>query len=673
MLETTDQRKTRRGYLKYLAAVAVVAGAAAVGAYQFTYSRKQTTPTPTVTLTSTTSTPIYTPTHTPTPTKPVAFYKTRLHITTTSDWSYVRLTSGAKVILSGIVQVNGGFPRKGSDRATLLTQTIGAALRGEQVGVTVDFALTNLSDQVEFEIARGDLGETVVEVWNANGMVPVKIKTVHWSGIAPPSNMFLFTVNAADLISGGPLISGLNEIDDAEFYLFRTLDKDLPELQLQFYRARITFTSTSDWASVSIAHGGEVSDVRLVDTVGNPTRAEVNRIEFSLEQPLKQAKAGARVGLVADVILSNVTGDEPIEFVISKGHLNSAIVEVCNYNADTPILIKRVTHSGISSVADPRNPLTFAVDGASLVADGPLEARKPATSKMIWAFYYLWYSMDDWDSPFLKDRPAMPYASDEPDALVRHVDQAKAAGIDGFVASWWGPNNPIDYSFAKLLDIAAQRRFWIVAYFETLKEPNLPRPEPEITLWLEYLLRKHSAHPAYYRLNGRPVVVIWASGAVPLTAWQRILTELRSKGLDAIYLGMGLTAADALFVFDGLHDYGVAGQFRLGALYQCAAQQIRGYSLLCSDAPTPKIFAATLQPGYDDRNLPDREGFYWDRRNGDSYRYTFEAAMKSDPDWLFITTWNEWWEHTYIEPSAQYGDLYLQLTKQCAETWKKRL
>jgi len=66
------------------------------------------------------------------------------------------------VLLNGIAEAKGGFPRDGGDRAVGLTQSIGAALRGEQASVIVDFALTNLDDEVEFEITRGDLGETIV-------------------------------------------------------------------------------------------------------------------------------------------------------------------------------------------------------------------------------------------------------------------------------------------------------------------------------------------------------------------------------------------------------------------------------------------------------------------------------------------------------------------------------
>ena len=95
------------------------------------------------------------------------------------------------------------------------------------------------------------------------------------------------------------------------------------------------------------------------------------------------------------------------------------------------------------------------------------------------------------------------------------------------------------------------------------------------------------------------------------------------------------------------------------------------YFPLLMDDPEPKIFAATVQPGYDDHLLPDRGGGQvQERLEGDFYRSTFEAALASDPDWIFITSWNEWWETTQIEPSESYGDLYLQITREYVDRWK---
>ena len=34
------------------------------------------------------------------------------------------------------------------------------------------------------------------------------------------------------------------------------------------------------------------------------------------------------------------------------------------------------------------------------------------------------------------------------------------------------------------------------------------------------------------------------------------------------------------------------------------------------------------------------------------------------------TSWNEWRENTYIEPSERYGDKYLRITREYVNKWK---
>ncbi len=141
------------------------------------------------------------------------------------------------------------------------------------------------------------------------------------------------------------------------------------------------------------------------------------------------------------------------------------------------------------------------------------------------------------------------------------------------------------------------------------------------------------------------------------------------EGLDAYLIGMGYNPIN-LELFDGFHDYGV---FTYPDLVQMDAQaeRLARYYPLLMDNPEPKIFAATVQPGYDDHLLPDRGGGQVQARlDGDFYRNTWEAALASDPDWIFITSWNEWWENTQIEPGESYGDLYLEITREYIDRWK---
>ena len=81
---------------------------------------------------------------------------------------------------------------------------------------------------------------------------------------------------------------------------------------------------------------------------------------------------------------------------------------------------------------------------------------------------------------------------------------------------------------------------------------------------------------------------------------------------------------------------------------------------------------ATAQPGFDDRAIPGRPPRPpTERGDGAFYCRTWEAALANDPDWVVITTWNDWGEQTMVEPSVQYGDRYLDLTRDSIAAWKR--
>ncbi|MBM3151099.1 MAG: hypothetical protein FJZ96_02655, partial [Chloroflexi bacterium] len=125
-----------------------------------------------------------------------------------------------------------------------------------------------------------------------------------------------------------------------------------------------------------------------------------------------------------------------------------------------------------------------------------------------------------------------------------------------------------------------------------------------------------------------------------------------------------------LSLFDGLHQYAIFGFPDLFSVYKTVSRGVRYYSLL-QGTDQQKIFAATVQPGFDDCPYhPPITDLLVERNNGDYYRSTFEAAIQSDPDWIIITSWNEFGETTHIEPSEFYGTQYLDITREYAERWK---
>jgi len=126
-----------------------------------------------------------------------------------------------------------------------------------------------------------------------------------------------------------------------------------------------------------------------------------------------------------------------------------------------------------------------------------------------------------------------------------------------------------------------------------------------------------------------------------------------------------------LSVFDGIHLFsagywGILGG-NMGAVDKGFRAKIDAYN---AAHHTHKIWAAGVLPGYNDTKVPGRKGTYIVPRNkGGTYRTSWSAALASTPDWVTITTFNEWFEGAMIEPSVIYGNLYLNITQQFARQW----
>ncbi len=446
-----------------------------------------------------------------------------------------------------------------------------------------------------------------------------------------------------------------------------------PPEPVSYYRIRVEYSTTSDWSGLEPSTTENILAVKTIEVSGQPVNLEAGVEHMALNQPLAAAEAGKSVGITVDYALAPEALDQALEFRLQKGDIGSNTVNVFGIVDGTPELIQSFKQTGVVPNSAGLNPRKFSLDLTPLKSTPPLVAALHGASqpKMLWAFYYMWYSSGDWSSSWLKDRPLQRYASSSREVIARQVEQAQSAGIDGFISSWWGPGSDTDANLQKLLDIALEKNFKISIYFETLAGQNgEPLDETSIRTWLAYFIQRYRDHPAFMKVDGKPLIVIWASDTVPLETWARVFASLRDDGLDAVYLSMGYNLG-SLEAFDGLHNYGVFNYPDLKQTDLSTARAVRYYSLL-SDQPIRKIWAATVQPGYDDTLQPTREGQVKERDNGNYYRFTWDAAIQSDPDWIFITTWNEWWEHTHIEPGELYGDQYLRITREYADKWKSQ-
>jgi hypothetical protein len=289
----------------------------------------------------------------------------------------------------------------------------------------------------------------------------------------------------------------------------------------------------------------------------------------------------------------------------------------------------------------------------------PAAAAAPGEGAVI-AKYYAWFDQNSWTSGQPSDLPSVTYLSSDRKAIERQVDQARAAGIDGFALNWWGPDNPTDTNLRVLLDVARTRNFKVTVDVD-LNSPFWAN-EGDVANSLVYL-RRYYADPAWYRFDGWPVVSFYGIRKYSVGTWSTI-RSVADPNLEAAWLGEGDQFA-YLSVFDGMHPYSVAWSPNPSAQLASYANRTRAYG--------GKLWVATVMPGYDDTHLGRGNAFAVDRQGGAYYSSLWQGAIATRPAFVMITSWNEWMEGHQIEPGRSYGDLYLRLTHDYADAYRASL
>ncbi|MBE7560294.1 hypothetical protein HS125_15680 [bacterium] len=307
------------------------------------------------------------------------------------------------------------------------------------------------------------------------------------------------------------------------------------------------------------------------------------------------------------------------------------------------------------------------------------------------AFYYPWYGgrqangeylhwkTVDLEKQSISESPHYPqlgpYDSLDAQVMAQHCAWAKEAGLDGFIVSWWGKGRREDRALEGLLSACQEAGLFATIYYETVpRDRDGVRSATAAADDLLYLLHRYGAHPAWLKARSKPVVFIYgrAIGELGRVAWLDVITRVSRRYPPGVaFLGDDLSRQSA-GIFDGIHTYNPADRLRgkrAAALERWAAEKYPEWVELADRAG--KISTLTIIPGYDDTKLADRpRAFAVERYDGDLYRVQWEAALAARPDWVLITSFNEWHEGSEIEPSREYGDKYLQLTAQYAARLK---
>ncbi|GIV04702.1 MAG: hypothetical protein KatS3mg016_0277 [Fimbriimonadales bacterium] len=312
--------------------------------------------------------------------------------------------------------------------------------------------------------------------------------------------------------------------------------------------------------------------------------------------------------------------------------------------------------------------------------------RYSAPPKLALAFYYGWYGNPEvsgkwlhWEAVDAERKqiatsthyPALgAYDSNDPKVIEQHCRWAREAKLDGFIYSWWGIGTGEEKPLPRLLDAAQRHSLKVCLYYEAVPQPGDPRSV--LSDW-RYILQKYGVHPAYLKVEGRPVLFVYgrAMEQLSLVQWGWVLETIRKEfppGVCAI--GDSLSRSVAR-IFDGIHTYNPVGVL-VGKPVSAirATLELHYHEALQTAGTLGRIACATIIPAYDDTKIRT-PGIRTDRFEGEAYRQQWQAVLNLNPDWTLITSFNEWHEGSEIEPSVEYGERELRTTAQFAPRFRQ--
>jgi hypothetical protein len=432
-------------------------------------------------------------------------------------------------------------------------------------------------------------------------------------------------------------------------------------------RVRLIISTRAATADVTI-EGATIASYLATVIAGAPSvRSSQTGQTLRVSRNIAGQAAEARF----DLIVAGVSSRGWVVWNVTSDSNGETALEIYSLGqVDRPRLVDRFKST--ETIAQ------FQTPAVQLASSGRLSVG--AMPRLVLAHYYPWYTADTWRDPQMADTPLRLYSTDDQSDVKQQARAARAAGIDGFVVSWQGKeagNGFNDRRMRLVLEAGRDSDLKACMYTETFvaNHGNVwgDPVDPAVMFdWLTEIVDMYGGHPAYLRVNGRPVIFIYAASLVPQSAWVTVIARLRASGRNPLLIG-DFVRSTLLEPFDGEYQY---TNVRLSTdqiveNYRTESLRVRTYHLL-RPGDRRRIWIAAVSPGYDDTRLTGREApFTVDRLNGRVYDDQWRAAIDTGADWVIITSWNEWWENTEIEPGKRYGRAFLDRTRVWASVFRR--
>ena len=332
-----------------------------------------------------------------------------------------------------------------------------------------------------------------------------------------------------------------------------------------------------------------------------------------------------------------ITGPGTYSFAITGRERTRTTVKSTESPAAPVLKVTSVVPPTTTTTAPTTTTTSTTTTTTTTTTTGPPAGGQPAPP-ITAAFMYPWFS-EAWDQggryPHTQFTPSLGlYDSSDPQVIDQQVAMATDAGLEAFIASWWGRGHHTDSATIDVLEripLSPNPDFRMSIYYE--EEGQSDPSVATIVSDLEYLERLFD-QPAYLRVDGAPVVFVWATGdgSGMAARWAEAKAQY-GKDLHVVlkvYSGFQNDPNQP----DSWHQYGPATAY---------------------DDHLP--WSAVVSPGFWHANETNARL----SRDPGRFRADVQAMVDSGAFWQLVTSWNEWGEGTSVEPAEEFGTAYLDI------------
>jgi len=320
----------------------------------------------------------------------------------------------------------------------------------------------------------------------------------------------------------------------------------------------------------------------------------------------------------------------------------------------------------------------------------------PYTGLQFWAYYYPWYLRNNWGRHDYQDEPLLgKYGTDEVAVAEQHIEWALETGISNWIISWWGPNHLTMKHFKEgMMKAPSLNKMKFCMLYETtiLDDRGSWRDgskEEALYQHLKVIRDEFFNHPSYLTINGRPVVIFYISRSrMPYELGfngPSVLANMRRRLGRNIYFiadepffdwnnkspdGNENAFKNGKQVFDAYTTYNMFQDSRVRRGETATDYQLREampvWKRWAEELP---LFPNVMPQYYDFRGHKPLLG-----NSADFMKQLREVAclprtnFNGAPHIMMITSFNEWWEGTQIEPENGSRDNWNNYGFQFMET-----